>query len=534
MSVLVGIALRVWQYASNPSLWVDEAAMARNILDRPVAMLFAPLDYAQVAPPGFLLALKLSAFLFGPSEYALRLTPLLAGVLSIFGFFIFARRLVFREAAIVATFLFSTAVPLVFSSSNLKPYSSDVAIAIAVLVTAHVAQQSVLTRRSAFGFAVFGIVVVFFSQSAVFPLTAAGATVLLSALLGRPKDKWHRVGVVLGWAGAVAGGVAYAFRSMTPVDDVYLHRFWAPAFMPPTAPAAMTWLSAVAHAAFAGAPRPDVLDGSLEYAWPILFVALLVVGAVTMSYMKPAEGILVAGPIVLVGVASAMGMYPGGTRVGLFQLPLLLLIVIFGADSIGRAIGGPRGGQFACLLLIPFAVLACVRQLPPKRPEHVRPVMQYVARQWRAGDSLWVYYGAGQAFAYYNRMLGIAGDVRIGECNRANPREYLRDVDSVRGRPRAWILFSHSYLGERRLLVEYLDAIGRRLDEFRAPADDTSTLAGQVFLYDLSSPQTLAVTSAERFPIGVGPRSVDWTCYGTMSPIRGRDGRARTAVMDGG
>ena len=264
-------------------------------------------------------------------------------------------------------------------SSNLKPYSSDVATTLAVLAIAHVVQQSVLTRRSVLWLAILGVVVLFFSQAAMVSLTAAGAAVLLSAIVRSPRDRWHRVAVVLGWGAAVVGAVAYGLRSMTPVDYVYLHRFWEPAFMPTTATVAMKWLSAVARAVFSGSPRPDAFDGSLQYAWPALFATLLSVGALMMCFMKPAQGILVVGPIVLAAVASAMGIYPVGTRVSLFLVPLLLLIVVFAADSIGRAIAGPRGGQFACLLLIPFAIIAYTRQLPPQRPEHLRPVMQYVA-----------------------------------------------------------------------------------------------------------------------------------------------------------
>jgi hypothetical protein len=531
--VLIGIALRGWQYAANPSIWVDEAATARNILDRPVPALFAPLDYGQVAAPGFLLAVKLSTFSFGPSEYALRLIPLLAGILSVCGFYFVARLFVARPPALVAAFMFSTAVPLVFFSSNLKPYSSDVAITLVVLAMAHAAQQPVLRWRSAWWLAVLGIVVVFFSQAAVFSLTAAGAAVLLSAIVRGPRDRGQRVAVVLAWGAAVAGAVAYGFRSMTAVDYAYLHRFWAPAFMPTAPMAAMKWLLAVARLVFAGPPRPDAFDGTLEYAGGSLFVTLFVIGALTMCYMKPVQGILVVGPIVLAIVGSGMGMYPVGTRVSLFLVPLLFLIVVFAADSIGRAIAGRRGGQFACLLMIPLAIMACTRQLPPKRPEHVRPVMQYVADHWRAGDSLWVYYGAGQAFEYYNRMIGIGGDVRVGECNRSDPREYLRQVDSERGRPRVWVLFSHSFFAEGRLLVEYLDTLGRRLDQFRAPADDASSTAGFVLLYDLSDPQKLAATSSEQFPVNESSISLDWSCYGTMSPIRDRDARARAAVMEG-
>ncbi|HXU32187.1 MAG TPA: hypothetical protein VN851_16580 [Thermoanaerobaculia bacterium] len=55
LAILLGVALRLWQYLANPSLWVDEAALARNVLDRSVPGLFGALDYGQIAPPGFLL-----------------------------------------------------------------------------------------------------------------------------------------------------------------------------------------------------------------------------------------------------------------------------------------------------------------------------------------------------------------------------------------------------------------------------------------------------------------------------------------------
>ena len=76
----------MWQYVSHASLWIDEAALARNIIDRPVSALFFPLDYAQVAPPGFLLIQKAVVLTIGASEYALRLFPLLCGVAALLVF----------------------------------------------------------------------------------------------------------------------------------------------------------------------------------------------------------------------------------------------------------------------------------------------------------------------------------------------------------------------------------------------------------------------------------------------------------------
>jgi hypothetical protein len=167
-------------------------------------------------------------------------------------------------------------------------------------------------------------------------------------------------------------------------------------------------------------------------------------------------------------------------------------------------------------------------------PEHLRPVMQHLSDNWKAGDALWVYYGAGQAFGYYSRLFPINGDIRIGDCDRTEPREYLRQIDVERGKRRVWILMSHTSAGfrfdERRLLNSYLDTIGTRLDEFHAPAEDTSPQRAAVFLYDLSKDEKLATTSAERFEFRNDYPPQTWTCYGTMSPL-GPNERVLKAVM---
>jgi hypothetical protein len=55
----VGAVLRVWQYIGNPSFELDELALARNIVERPLwKLLLTPLLFDQVAPQGFLLSEK--------------------------------------------------------------------------------------------------------------------------------------------------------------------------------------------------------------------------------------------------------------------------------------------------------------------------------------------------------------------------------------------------------------------------------------------------------------------------------------------
>ncbi len=56
--LILGLGLRLAQYATGRSLWLDEALLALNIIHRPIGGLFRVLDYHQGAPLGFLLLEK--------------------------------------------------------------------------------------------------------------------------------------------------------------------------------------------------------------------------------------------------------------------------------------------------------------------------------------------------------------------------------------------------------------------------------------------------------------------------------------------
>ena len=88
-SMLWGVIVRIIQYSFNRSLWLDEAALASSIVTRSYGGLLGGLDYNQIAPIGFLFAEKFFILLFGNNEFALRVFPLLCGVVSIFLFFFF-------------------------------------------------------------------------------------------------------------------------------------------------------------------------------------------------------------------------------------------------------------------------------------------------------------------------------------------------------------------------------------------------------------------------------------------------------------
>ena len=91
---IFALACRVVQYASNRSLWLDEAALALKIDHFSFTQLLHPQNqlsesyfvHIQAGPFGLLALVKMLVIYFGDHEYVLRLVPFIAGVVSIFLF----------------------------------------------------------------------------------------------------------------------------------------------------------------------------------------------------------------------------------------------------------------------------------------------------------------------------------------------------------------------------------------------------------------------------------------------------------------
>ncbi|MBK5187135.1 MAG: hypothetical protein JJD97_02760 [Gemmatimonadaceae bacterium] len=125
--VVVGIALRLWQYLADTSMWFDEFSIARNVSERSLgALLTRPLGFAQTAPLGFIAAIDVSSNVLGPSDLALRFFPFLCGIAGLFLFWRVAETTLTGGAVAIAIALFALSTPLIRYSAELKQYGGDV------------------------------------------------------------------------------------------------------------------------------------------------------------------------------------------------------------------------------------------------------------------------------------------------------------------------------------------------------------------------------------------------------------------------
>jgi hypothetical protein len=480
--VLLGAVLRIYQYAADRSLWLDEAALAHNIIQRGFGHLAAPLDFAQLAPLGFLWLEKCAVLLLGSSEYALRLLPLLASLAALVLFALVARRILPGIATPFALFLFATAPQLIYFASETKQYAFDTAGALAIVLLALVAREHPLSVRRAVVFGIIGGLLPWFTQPSIFVLAAAAAYLLFTGPhTGRTRTLTAYVPMLALWTIGAALAAWHGLHSLAPGDAAYLRTFWHPAFLPVQSgvAASLQWISDLARGAFQWHFAPRL---------PWVALALFVLGAVYFALRVRALLVLVLGPIVFALAASALHLYPVFSRLTLFVAPSLFLTVGAGAALL-LAVAGERpvarAAAFAALGIIALLSLTTARYLPILR-EELRPVAQFVALHRKPGDTIYVYYGAAQAFRYYAPREGIPDSAfTVGACARTDWRGYTAQLDSLRGRPRVWLVLSHPFLRggirEDSLFTTYLAHIGHRVE-------GVATYGALGALYDLRGP----------------------------------------------
>ncbi len=473
-----GLVLRVAQYLANRSLWLDEAYLAPTILRRPWSELFTPPDYGQVGPVGFLVLERVAATLFGQSEYALRLVPLLAGVASLFLFRRIAARILPPTAVPLAMALFAFNDPLIYFSSELKPYSLDVAIALGLLSLAlDVGQGASGNRRLLVRLALAGAAAVWFSLPAVFVLAGAGSTLALSAWRRQDRQRVSAIGLAgLLWAASFAALYAESLSRIARASWVL--DFWSQAFLPlpPRSLADIYWLPRALGALFED-PGGLVFRGLGIFCFLVGCLALMAADRLRL-------GLLLA-PLLFALLASGLRIYPFHGRVLLFLAPSILLLIALGAERLRELTAERMRAVYGILvlLLLFHPVLFSAKALArPRTREEIKPVLARVERSRRPGDRVYVYSAAAPAFDYYAPRYGFSSGDTLAGTWAGDPDGARRDLEMLRGGGRTWVIVSHPVRpdgsNDEERFLPLLDGSGRRLEEFRAPG-------AAVYLYDM-------------------------------------------------
>lgn len=509
IAIAVGLTLRSVQYFAGVSLWLDEAALARNIVDRTFGQLAGPLDYGQVAPLGFLWVERAIFLVLGASERALRLPSFVAGILALFLFAVLSARVLPARSATLAAWLFATGVPFIFFGATLKPYAFDVLTSIALTLAVIHAGERRISGRSACGLAVLGGLAWFSTIGAVIVGTAA-VLLMMRHFNGDIARRRLSVAVGLSWIVLAAVPVVIARRAITPQVSGYLNRRWAATFVPHHVSAAANWGWRATVDLFA--LRTWVFDGGLHYGSVWLFVLLMIAGLLWLWTHQRYLLTVMTAPVAGTLLASALNLYPFTGRFVVFALPAVILTIAAGAAVIDQRVRPPAVKAVLPILLVLISIRAVAHSPLPQRVEDLRPVLAAVSKERHPDDAVYVYYSAGQAFLFYEGAASIrAATFVIGRCARGRPEWLIEDLEQLRHAGRLWVILSHA--ARRRdevvYLLSHLDATGQRQREI-LPHGGSDAAA---YLY------TLNPTGGSSPPV---PRSLllddAWECAGPVNP----------------
>lgn len=531
--IVLGSGLRLAFYAERHSLWLDEATLALNLQGRNLSeLLFETLDYDQAAPLFLLALLKLSVFALGDGEYALRLVPLLFSLVALPLFYIAARRYVGPWPSVLALALVAFSDEVISHAAEVKHYSSDVAVAVALLLSmSTIGSPYSLTARRALGLGLLGAGAIWLSYPSVFILASYG--VVAAALFVRHRAWDELVRLILVGASWLASFIvlrSVVFDSVERVQDTFSlggsgqSEFFMP--FPPTSAADLNWFSDAARHLIGeslGVPR-----------YALVFTALFVVlGFINAFRRAPAVAFFLVAPLVFALLASGLEQYPFGARFTVFYAPFAFLLLAEGVFFFGAALGRrltryagrPRVGRSGGLAVA--AAVAAILSVAILRPavdrvagdaarEDLRPVLEYVQDGWQPGDSIYVFNEAQYALRYYAQCDGCdlrGGGARAGTLwdglsyTPSDPTQFMPAIESrppdvvigvrvndeirirtdfaaLTGESRVWIIGSHirspETRGRYRKTLAHLESVGVRRDEYFASG-------AEAFLYDLNT-----------------------------------------------
>jgi hypothetical protein len=405
---LINLAWRLIRYGMVFPLWGDEARVAVNLFDRLPGALLEPLDYLQIVPVLFLWAEWGVSRLLGLGELALRLLPVVAGVLSLLVFWRLARATLDRRSRVAAVALFAASYYPVRHATEVKPYSLDLLFGALLLLLGWRLLQG---RGRLWTFGIVAAVSVWFSYPAIFVAAAVfvlyGARLLATPLVAGgngqgivPHSLWRIAGVGLLLAASFVAMVLVVGQTQAEAGSFLLeHSHWSRAFPPLEAPWRIPlWLVEVHTGNLFAYP-----NGGNHYGSAATFL-LFLAGCVTLwrSRRRLLLAVLLS-PFPLMLVAAFLGRYPygGSARVAQHVVPSICLICGAGVVGTAAALLGRRRVAPALriwvALMALFAVGGIVRTVtkPYKHAydAETRRVVTELGVRSEPGDR-WIVFGA--------------------------------------------------------------------------------------------------------------------------------------------
>jgi len=434
--LLAGVVVRLKVYLENRSLFLDEANLARNIVERPLSGFFTALDYQQYAPPLFLSTAKGAVSLLGPSEFGLRLVPLLASLGTIWMVFLLAQKIIsFPWVRLIPIFLSCFSYEMLRYGTECKQYSLDAFGCAALIYLALRWPPDKMTTSWWLWWATIGSIAIWFTMPVVFVLAGIGCYYGFPFLR---KQQYQilpaLILVIASWL--VSFGCYYWFLLRPNISSEYLNTYHQAYFLPlwPTNSTEWSTWSSLLLSLFRNAAGYTVLSY-------VVSIPLFLWGVVVLIRRDKAHIWLFGLPILACLVASGLEQYSLLPRLTLFMIPLFGLLMAIGTDNLwSRRRWTPWLFTILWLPVLPLSG-GMVYLALPLEVENTREILK-TCMDSPPGDLVYVHHEGVPAATYYR-------DYHPDSLAFRQKPMYLSHWDETPGTlsnqdiETAWIVYTH-------------------------------------------------------------------------------------------
>ena len=416
------------------SLWLDEAWVANSILAPSWKEMFYYPRWLQPTPPLFLALARLLAKVLGPSEPALRLMPVLFGLMAIPILAIALRKLFGTGAALCGTSFVIVNLWVVRYAQQVKQFSADI-FASALLLFLIVKYCRRPDRRN-FTLLVVGFVVVSFLSTTAFFMGPSVIAAIAFGPLWRVSSYVQARRLKIAVVSLILFGALNYVVFIRPNRNSSLLAYWADRCLDPGHPfaSARDLFVSVAEVLVPQTFPATFYLGAAIVLFMIAGIVIVLIGAAAGS--RKAVVVLLLGPLpfaVAIGF-SLLGLYPllRSPRMLLWALPGCAALLAATVDQLWTtfAQGAMQWNQapifysiaVACAFAALALNLAVVRY--PRLNEQNSEAMHLLQRSIGPSDSLYVHGFMLQQYDYYSRLMGWAprrvyvGNVDLPCCSR--------------------------------------------------------------------------------------------------------------------
>lgn len=398
--ITLGIFVRIVIFFQNRNLFIDEANVARNIYERGFLELAAPLSYEQYAPPVFLWGLKLFTSLFGYSEYAFRIYPMLAGAGTLIVLYYLLKELTSWRSLWYPVGLLAVSYIMIRYSSELKQYMSDALVVLSLILLAiRTNIKDLNEKRFLLTWLIAGTVAIWAAMPSVFVLAGVGIYYFLQTMSQKNYRKSGLI-VITGLLWLIQFGIYYYWILKPQIESNYLQSFHQEYFLFATPANTDEWM----HNWQVVKNLINEASGFSRYA-TIFNVAMIILGTILFLKKDFFRSLLVLVPLAAVLIAAALNQYSLIPRVAVFTMPLFLILIGYGLEQL-MLIRWKLIPLLAAIAGLKFiydhSMVRLIKE--PLETEQITDALEFVMRHNIVSDQLYLHNGARPAFIYYTQI----------------------------------------------------------------------------------------------------------------------------------